>query len=124
MSLFIRLGVGSMVALICVVLSITIAETIIIKGSDRLYTPATWFLISAAALTMTMTAIASGWIAATSFTITYVSVSFALLLLTESIYSLETLFIPVLGSFVLLAELVFLIVPARFLFSAFSSGIY
>ena len=124
MSLFIRLGVGSMVALICVVLSITIAETIILKGSDRLYRPATWFLISAAALAMTGIAIASGWVAATSFAITYVGVSFALLLLTESIYSLETLFIPILGSFVLLAELVFLIVPASFLFSAFSSGIY
>lgn len=113
-----------MVALICVILSVTIAETIILKGSDRLYTPATWFLISAAALAMTGIAIAGGWVAATSFAVTYVLVSFALLLLTESIYSLETLFIPILGSFVLLTELVLLIVPAQLLFSAFSPGIY
>ena len=113
-----------MVALICVILSITIVETIIIKGSDRLYAPTSWFLISGAALAMTGIAIASGWIAATSFAITYVAVSFALLLLTESIYSLETLFIPILGSFVLLTELVFLIVPVKFLLSVFSPAVY
>ncbi len=123
MGLLIGLGVGSMVALICVVLSITVIETILIRGSDRFYGPMSWFLISASALVMTATAIAGGWIAATSFTLTYLSVSFAILLLTESIYSLESLFIPILGSFVLLAELLFLIVPARFLFSVFSSGI-
>jgi hypothetical protein len=113
-----------MAAFICVVLSLTIVETILLQGSDRLYTPASWFLISGAALVMSSIAIASGWVAATSFALTYIFASLAILLLTESIYSLETLFIPVLGSLVLLAELLFIIVPAQYLFSAFSSGIY
>ncbi len=124
MALWIQWGVESMAALICVVLSLTVVETILLQGSNRLYTPASWFMISAAALAMTSIAIASGWIAATQFAVTYILVSFAILLLTESIYSLETLFIPVLGSCILLVELIFLIVPAQFLFSAFSSGIY
>lgn len=124
MAFWTQWGVESMAALICVVLSLTVVETILLQGSNRLYTPASWFLISAAALAMTAIAIASGWIAATQFAVTYILVSFAILLLTESIYSLETLFIPVLGSCILLTELVFLIVPAQFLFSAFSSSSY
>lgn len=113
-----------MAAFLCVVLSLTIVETILLQGSDRFYTPASWFLISGTALVMSGIAIASGWVAATSFAATYIFASFAILLLTESVYSLETLFIPVLGSAVLLAELLLLIVPAQYLFSAFSSRIY
>ncbi len=109
-----------MAALLCVTLSLAAIECILLLGqSKKLYTPVSLFAVVAAALLMTSIAVNSGWIAATSFALTYLALSFGLLMFNASLYSLETLFIPILASLVLLGELVLLILPGQMVFSAF-----
>lgn len=77
-------------------------------------------VVVAAALLLTIIAIYSGWIAAASFTLTYLALSLGLIVFSASLYSQETLFIPILGSLVLLTELVLLILPTQIILSIFS----
>jgi hypothetical protein len=114
MKLLLCLGVSTMAALLCVVFSITVIECVLLSNaSAKLYNPVSLLAIAIAALLLTSIALASGWIAATGFTLTYISLSLGLLLLNASLYSLETLFIPILGSILLLGELLLLILPAQ-----------
>lgn len=114
MKLIPSLGVSTMAALLCVIFSITLIECVLLSNSSsKLYNPVSLLSIVVAALLMTSIAIASGWIAATGFTLTYITLSLGLILLNASLYSLETLFIPVLGSILLLGELVLLIFPVQ-----------
>lgn len=109
-----------MAALLCVTITLAILECILLTGqSNRLFTPVSLFAVVAAALLMTSIAINSGWVAAAHFTLIYMGLSLGLLLLNASLYSLETLFIPILGSLLLLGELIFLLLPARMMLSAF-----
>jgi hypothetical protein len=109
-----------MAALLCITVSLAAIECILLSGqSKKLYTPVSLAAVVVAALLLTSIAINSGWIAAASFTFTYLALAFGLLLFNASLYSLETLFIPVLGSLVLLGELLLLILPAQMMFSAF-----
>jgi hypothetical protein len=117
MKLVFCLGVSTMAALLCVVCSITVIECILLSNaSAKLYNPVSLLAIASAALLMTAIAIGNGWIAATGFTLTYTSLSLGLLLVNASLYSLETLFIPILGSILLLGELLLLIFPLQALF--------
>ncbi len=103
-----------MAALLCVIFSITVIECVLLSNaSSKLYNPISLISIVVAALLMTSIAIASGFIAATGFTLSYIAISLGLILLNASLYSLETLFIPILGSILLLGELVLLILPAQ-----------
>ena len=107
-----------MAAILCVTITLAILECILLLGdAKKLYTPVSLFAVVAAALLMTSIALNSGWIAATSFAFTYGALSLGLLLFNASLYSLETLFIPLLGTILLLAELVLLVWPARAMFS-------
>lgn len=123
MKLALGLAIGTMAAIFCVVLSITIVECLLVLKASQLYNPVSLIAVIAAALVMTSIAAASGWIAATSFALTYLAISLGLLLLDASLYSLETLFIPILGSVVLLSELVLVILPGKALFNCFSWGL-
>jgi len=118
MKLVLSASFSPMAALLCVVFSITLIECVLLsKSSAKLYNPVSLLSIVVAALLMTGIAMASGWIAATGFTLTYITLSLGLILLNASLYSLETLFIPILGSILLLGELVLLIFPAQALLS-------
>ncbi len=114
MKFFLVVGFSPMLALLCVVFSITLIECVLLSNaSAKLYNPVSLISIVIAALLMSSIAIANGWIAATGFTLTYITFSLGLMLLNASLYSLETLFIPILGSILLLGELVLLIFPAQ-----------
>ena len=108
------LGETTMAAFLCVIFSITIIECILLSRSHaKLFNTAGLMVIAAAAALMTSIAIASGWSAATSFTLTYGALSLGLIVLNASLYSPETLFIPLLGAILMLGELVLLIFPAQ-----------
>ena len=109
-----------MAALLCITLSLAIIECILLSSqSQKLYTPVSLAAVVLTALFLSSIAISSGWIAAASFTFTYLAFSLGLLLFSASLYSLETLFIPFLSSLVLLGELLFLILPVRVVLAAF-----
>lgn len=114
MKLFLSLDFSPMAAILCVIFSITLIECVLLSSaSSKLYNPVSLFSVVVAAWLLTLIAIASGWIAATGFTITYVAFSLGLILLNASLYSQETLFIPILGSILLIGELLLLIFPVQ-----------
>lgn len=109
-----------MSAILCITVSLAVIECSLLSGqSKRLYNPISLMVVVAAALLLTMIAINSGWVAAASFTLTYLALSLGLLIFSASLYSKETLFIPILGSLVLLSELVLLILPTQMILSIF-----
>jgi len=109
-----------MAAILCITVSLGLIECVLLSGqSQKLYNPASLAAIVSAALVLSQIAVSSGWIAAASFTLTYLALALGLLLLNASLYSPETLFIPVLGSCLLLGELLLLILPAKLILSYF-----
>ncbi len=109
-----------MAALLCITISLAVIEcSLLSRQSKKLYNPMSLMVVAAAALLLTVIAINSGWIAAASFTLTYLALSLGLIVFSASLYSQETLFIPMLGSLVLLIELVLLILPTQMILSVF-----
>ncbi|NJN32138.1 MAG: hypothetical protein HC824_18260 [Synechococcales cyanobacterium RM1_1_8] len=105
-----------MAAIVCIALSLAAIECSLLSSRrDQLYNPVSLATVVLAACLMAAIAIASGWIAATGFTLTYTSFSLGLIWLNASLYSLETLFVPLLTSIMLLGELVLLVFPAQVL---------
>lgn len=109
-----------MAALLCITVSLAIIECCLLSGqSKKFYNPISLMVVVAAALLLTIIAINSGLVAAASFTFAYLSLAFGLLLFSASLYSLETLFIPVLASLILLGELLILFFSSQIISSIF-----
>lgn len=108
-----------MAALLCITVTLAGIECVLLMGqSKRLYTPLSLGAVVATALLLSSIAVNSGLIAATGFTLTYLALALGLLLFNASLYSLETLFIPIVSSVVLVVELMLFIAPIQLMFSS------
>ncbi|NJN30132.1 MAG: hypothetical protein HC824_06590 [Synechococcales cyanobacterium RM1_1_8] len=112
-------GDRDMAALLCITVTLAGIECVLLMGqSKRLYTPLSLGAVVATALLLSSIAVNSGLIAATGFTLTYLALALGLLLFNASLYSLETLFIPIVSSVVLVVELMLFIAPIQLMFSS------
>jgi hypothetical protein len=107
---------GIAAALGCVVVTVIGIWCILSLQLARWYVPISWLMIGLSACTLAGIAVVEGWVAATSFTTTYILLSVIQLLIRFNVVGTDALIALVFSSMVLTIELVCIITLSVFSF--------